>query len=165
MTESVVPQIPQAPQSPQSSQTEALARLVGFFETISLAEVGRISAFYTDDADFKDPFNQVRGGPAITAIFAHMFEQVDAPRFVVRETVLQGDAAMLIWDFEFAFRKPLPAGQQCIRGCSHVRFAADGRVGWHRDYWDAAEELYEKLPLIGSLMRLLRRRGAVKTER
>jgi hypothetical protein len=46
-----------------------------------------------------------------------------------------------------------------------VRFAADGRVGWHRDYWDAAEELYEKLPLIGSLMRLLRRRGAVNTER
>ena len=42
MTESVVPQIPQAPQSPRSSQTEALARLVGFFETISLADVGRI---------------------------------------------------------------------------------------------------------------------------
>jgi len=162
MTESVAPPLSQAP---QASQTEALARLVRFFETISLADLGGISAFYTDDADFKDRFNQVRGVPAITAIFAHMFEQVDAPRFVVRETVLQGDAALLSWDFEFAFRKPLPAGQQCIRGCSHVRFAPDGRVAWHRDYWDAAEELYEKMPLIGSLMRLLRRRGAVNTGR
>jgi ketosteroid isomerase-like protein len=165
MTESVAPQASLAPQVPHSSQTEALARLVGFFETISLADVGQIGAFYTDDADFKDPFNQVRGIPAITAIFAHMFEQVDAPRFVVRETVLEGDAALLVWDFEFAFRKPLPAGQQCIRGCSHVRFAPDGRVAWHRDYWDAAEELYEKLPLIGSLMRWLRRRSAVDTGR
>jgi hypothetical protein len=162
MTESVAPPLSQAP---QSSQTEALARLVGFYETISLADVGRIGAFYTDDADFKDPFNQVRGIPAIAAIFTHMFGQVDAPRFVVRETVLQGDAALLVWDFEFAFRKPLPAGPQCIRGCSHVRFAPDGRVAWHRDYWDAAEELYEKLPLIGSLMRWLRRRGAVETGR
>jgi len=165
MTESVAPQASQDPQAPQTSQAEALARLVGFFETISLADVGRIGAFYTDDADFKDPFNQVRGIPAITAIFSHMFEQVDAPRFVVRETVLQADAALLVWDFEFAFRKPLPAGPQCIRGCSHVRFAPDGRVAWHRDYWDAAEELYEKLPLIGSLMRWLRRRSAVDTGR
>jgi hypothetical protein len=165
MTESVAPQASQDPQAPRASQAEALARLVGFFETISPADVGQIGAFYTADAEFKDPFNQVRGIPAITAIFEHMFEQVDAPRFVVRETVLQDDAALLVWDFEFAFRKPLPAGPQCIRGCSHVRFAPDGRVAWHRDYWDAAEELYEKLPLIGSLMRWLRRRGAVDTGR
>ena len=31
----------------------------------------------------------------------------------------------------------------------------------HRDYWDAAEELYEKLPILGGLMRWLKRRNAV----
>jgi steroid delta-isomerase len=30
-----------------------------------------------------------------------------------------------------------------------------GKVVWHRDYWDAAEELYAKLPAIGWLMRFL----------
>jgi hypothetical protein len=30
----------------------------------------------------------------------------------------------------------------------------------HRDYWDAAEELYEKLPVIGVLMRAMRSRLA-----
>jgi len=29
----------------------------------------------------------------------------------------------------------------------------------HRDYWDAAEELYEKLPGIGAFMRFLKRRA------
>ena len=38
--------------------------------------------------------------------------------------------------------------------------ADDGRITLHRDYWDAAEELYEKLPVIGTLMRWLRRRLA-----
>jgi len=33
------------------------------------------------------------------------------------------------------------------------------RVAVHRDYWDAAEELYEKLPVLGSLMRWLKRRA------
>ncbi len=44
-----------------------------------------------------------------------------------------------------------------IRGASHLRFAGDGRIAMHRDYWDAAEELYEKLPLLGALMRWLKR--------
>jgi len=30
---------------------------------------------------------------------------------------------------------------------------------FHRDYWDAAEELYEKLPVIGALMRWLKKRA------
>jgi steroid delta-isomerase len=29
----------------------------------------------------------------------------------------------------------------------------------HRDYWDAAEELYEKLPVLGSVMRWLKARA------
>ena len=33
------------------------------------------------------------------------------------------------------------------------------RITLHRDYWDAAEELYEKLPLLGTLMRWLKRRA------
>ena len=39
------------------------------------------------------------------------------------------------------------------------RFAADGRVAYHRDYWDPAEGIYEKLPWIGGLFRWIRRRA------
>ena len=39
----------------------------------------------------------------------------------------------------------------------HLRFDGAGRVTLHRDYWDAAEELYAKLPLLGCLMRGLAR--------
>ncbi len=33
------------------------------------------------------------------------------------------------------------------------------RIAMHRDWWDAAEELYEKLPVVGALMRWLKRRA------
>jgi hypothetical protein len=46
-----------------------------------------------------------------------------------------------------------------VRGATHLRFDAQGRVILHRDYWDAAEELYAKLPLIGWLMRGLQRQA------
>jgi len=144
---------------------EAVARVVRFFETLSLADVPRLGEIYATDAFFKDPFNEVRGVPQIARIFGHMFEQVEAPRFVVHESVAQGDAAFLTWDFVFAFHRPLPPGTRTVRGCSHLRFGADGRVAFHRDYWDAAEELYEKIPVLGALMRALRRRGALPDPR
>ncbi len=79
------------------------------------------------------------------------------PRFVVHEAVLQGEQCFLTWDFLFRTRKGGSA-PITVRGASHLRFGADGRITLHRDYWDAAEELYEKLPLLGMLMRWLKRR-------
>lgn len=134
----------------------SLARLVAFFETISRDTVTRLPLVYTDDVYFKDPFNEVRGLPEVTRIFAHMFEQVDEPRFVVTTSVLQGNQAFLTWDFLFRMKR-FSQDVQCIRGATHVKFATDGRADFHRDYWDAAEELYEKLPLLGAMMRGLKR--------
>jgi steroid delta-isomerase len=107
-------------------------------------------------ARFKDPFNEVQGVAAIRAIFAHMFQQVQVPRFVVLTAVAEGAQCFLTWDFHFQ-----TGGKALtIHGASHLHFDDSGRVLGHRDYWDAAEELYEKLPLLGSLMRWLKRRAA-----
>lgn len=151
---------PAFPATP-GADASALHRLVQFFESISPHDAARMGEFYTEQAWFKDPFNEVQGAAAIARIFAHMFEQVDSPRFIVRETLMQGNSALLTWDFEFGFRPPLRGGRRVIHGCSHIRFAPDGRVSYHRDYWDAAEELYSKLPVLGAFMRWLRRQAAL----
>jgi ketosteroid isomerase-like protein len=132
-------------------------RIIAFYERLSAADLARLAEFYTDDASFKDPFNEVRGVPAIAAIFRHMFASLDGPRFVVHEAMLEGRQCFLSWDFVFRLR-PADARAITVRGGSHLRFAPDGRVEMHRDYWDAAEELYEKLPVLGALMRWLKRR-------
>ncbi len=135
-----------------------VARLIDFFEGLKREDLPRLGEFYADDARFKDPFNEVQGVAAIRAVFEHMYRALDEPRFVVHDTVAQGEQCFLTWDFLFRFRR-FRDELQTVRGGSHLRFAADGRIAMHRDYWDAAEELYEKLPLVGSLMRWLKRRA------
>ena len=132
--------------------------IVVFFETLSPASLAGIGLIYAADARFKDPFNEVVGVPAIRGVFEHMFVSLDAPRFVVREVMVQGTQCFLTWDFVFRMRR-FKRGEQVIRGGSHLQFAPDGRIAMHRDYWDAAEELYEKLPLLGGLMRWLKKRA------
>lgn len=137
-----------------------LDELVRYFETLSEASVDRLGEYYAADAWFKDPFNEVRGVAAIARIFRHMFAQLDAPRFVIGETIADGHGAMLVWEFHFRGRGVGLRGAQRIRGVSHLRFDADGKVDYHRDYWDAAEELYFRLPLLGGVLRALQRRLA-----
>jgi len=94
---------------------------------------------------------------AIQRIFTHMFGQVAEPRFVVTEKVVDASGAMLVWTFYYRMRLWGKGEAQVMRGVSHLKFDPDGKVNYHRDYWDAAEELYMKLPAIGTLMRGLRR--------
>ena len=134
-----------------------VARIVAFYETLSPAALPHLKTIYADEATFKDPFNEVRGVPAIARIFEHMYDNLDEPRFVVHERVVQGSQCFLTWDFVFRLRRG--GALVTVRGASHLRLAADGRIQDHRDYWDVAEEFYEKLPVLGALMRWLKRRA------
>lgn len=145
--------------SPVEDASQAVEALVRFFEQLQRSDVGRLQDFYTADAYFKDPFNEVRGTAAMQRIFTHMFDALDQPHFVVTGRVLQGRECFLVWDFRFRFQRFDRSTWQTVRGCSHVRFNAQGQVEHHRDYWDAAEELYEKLPGVGVLMRWLKRQA------
>lgn len=147
------------PSNVQDSTEAAVTRVIALFENLSPADVARLGEFYAQDARFKDPFNDVRGVPAIQAIFAHMFVALERPRFIVTGRVVQGSQCFLTWDFVFAFKNFHKGVSQTVHGASHLVLDGQGRVALHRDYWDAAEEMYEKLPVVGALMRWLKKRA------
>ncbi len=130
-----------------------LTALIAWFEGLSPATLPAIRTFYAEDAYFRDPFNELHHRDALEALFARMFRTLQNPRFTVTEQVAQADSVFLVWRFEFGVRGRLLS----ITGGSHLRFDESGRVSWHRDYWDAAEELYEKLPVVGFLLRQLKK--------
>ena len=134
----------------------SLDSLVEWFETLTPESVSRTAAFYAPEATFKDPFNEVTGAERIECIYGHMFGQVLHPRFHVLERIQDGRKAVLIWECHFHMKAEGPA--TIVRGASHLHFNADGLISLHRDYWDAAEELYAKAPGLGLLMRWLKSR-------
>ena len=134
-------------------------KLAMFFETLSPQSVTQLNTVYHAQATFKDPFNEVQGLPEIERIFRHMYVALDQPHFVVTGQVVDGSQAFLTWEFRFRFKRFDTTTLQAVRGASHVVFNEQGLVTMHRDYWDAAEELYEKLPVLGGVMRWLKKRA------
>jgi limonene-1,2-epoxide hydrolase len=133
-----------------------LCALKHFYETLTLETLKNLDQLYDTQARFKDPFNEVQGVAAIQAIFNHMFATVQQPRFKVLQAFSAENQAFMSW--RFTFSRAGSASEMVIHGATHVVFTSQGKVSVHRDYWDAAEELYEKLPVLGGLMRYMRRR-------
>lgn len=143
--------------TPTDAQSAA-ARVRAFYERLTPADLDRLGEIYAPNAYFRDPFNEVRGVPAIRSIFEKMFEQLADCRFRILDTLADEHRALLTWDMTFRFRRLRPDTVQTIHGASHLKFDSGGRVAYHRDYWDAADDFYAKLPLIGPLMRYLKRK-------
>jgi len=154
-----VPELPEdTPLGREARQTRAL---VDFFEQFSPADLARLDGVYAPEAAFKDPFNEVRGLTAVRAVYAHMFAQLHEPRFEVHDALLAPQACMLTWTFHYA-SKGAPGQARQIRGSCHLRLDDTGRILVHRDYWDTGEELYAQVPVLGAVIRWLRRRIAAR---
>lgn len=135
------------------------AAYVQFYETMTPGAVAELGNFVSDDVRFKDPFNDVVGVEAYRRLLVKMFETVPDIAFTVSHRAIDGDACFLRWRCQGTIPR-LGRAPWIVEGMSELRFAEDGRVREHIDHWDASAQFYERLPLLGGLLRLIRRRVA-----
>lgn len=139
----------------------AVDLIATYFETMSVAALHQLETVYAQDAAFKDPFNDVQGIAAIRAVYAHMFATLDNPRFAVTGRWLADGSVVLRWRFTAAGLRGRRPTLIEFTGMTLLDLDAHGRIQVHRDYWDAAAEVYEKVPLLGAVLRLIKRRMGV----
>ena len=137
---------------------KALQNYAGYLATLTPAGLDQLGGFVTDDVHFRDPFNDIRGRDKMKAIFARMFEDCTDIRFIIGGSLQKGDEAFLKWTFHFRPRRFGGGRIWTAIGVSELHFAPDGRVAAHIDHWDSGSQFYARLPLVGSLVRLVRNR-------
>lgn len=104
--------------------------------------------YFAQYALFQDPFQRVQGRKEIITIFRHMFKTLENPSFIIKESVLNGNSGYIRWEFFY--------DSKSFEGVSHVVFDENALVASHIDYWDAASNVYEHIPILGSLLRLIK---------
>ena len=135
------------------------AKYVRFYEALSPETVADLKSVVHDDVRFKDPFNDVIGLDAYTALLNAMFRAAPDIKFEVLHTAYDGDACFLRWTSRGTV-EALGKDPWVIQGMSELKFSDDGRIISHIDYWDAAAQFYERIPVVGAIIRFIRRRVA-----
>ena len=132
-------------------------KMTYFFENLTEeTTIDHFRMIYDERVRFKDPFNSVKGINAVYNVFAHMYRNLDDPKFIIIEYIDKESIAYVKWKFLFSFKNE--SAQQMFEGVSRLETNEEGKVIEHIDYWDAAEHMYEKMPIIGWLLRTIKRK-------
>lgn len=131
--------------------------IADWFEQLSPQTLNNIEQIYAPSTRFIDPFNDLTGCRDTRRVFQHMFDTLDSPRFAVKRIASNGSSGFMTWDFHFSLR----GRAQRISGCTEFELNDEGLIVLHRDYWDAAAQVYEQIPLLGAIVRFLRRKLAL----
>lgn len=131
--------------------------VVKWYEQLTPESVREITKYYTDDAFFKDPFNELNGVGNIQKIFEHMFDNLESPRFIFIDKIEGPQSMFLTWDFKFS----LKSREFSIHGSSHLKFDDSNKINYHRDYWDVGEELLMHIPVIKKIYSMFRSKLAI----
>ena len=110
---------------------------------------------YSERARFEDPLSRVNGKEGVRRALADAWKHVPAGRFEIHERAVTENAAFVRWSF--VVDKPL-GKRTLIDGIAHLHFDADGRIEKHVDYFDAARAIYRRVPILGRILELLRKR-------
>ena len=136
-----------------------IARYTDLWVGLATADLSVVGDLTCDQVVFKDPFNTVSGQADFIRLLAHSRNTVTDIRFDIlgQAASTSSDHYYLHWRMTGAV-KTLALD---ITGMSSLLFNEAGKIKSHTDHWDAGEQFYELLPLIGPMLRMVKRRAAL----
>ena len=133
---------------------DALERYIYFFNHIH-SELENIDTYISKDIYFQDPFNKLSDIEQVKHTLKKFSDSVKNPFFDVSHRAWSEHTCFIRWNFSGHLSQ---FGDWRFPGVSELHFDDQGKVCQHIDHWDAGEHFYQRLPVLGRLIKMIRRR-------
>jgi hypothetical protein len=120
-----------------------------------------LERLYDKDVVFEDPLTKVEGLDELKKYYQHAYDPVEDIKFDFKEIHEAGLTFTCEWDMTFATKtKALNMGKPfTVRGTSVISFSEESnKVIRHNDYLDIGEMVYEKIPGLGKVIKVIKSR-------
>ena len=136
-----------------------VSRVVEAYQNLDPTKLDEVATLYTSDIYFEDPTHGVQGKTAVLAHFSSTFEKLQGCSFSFHRTVSDGADIFLAWTMTAKHPKVLKGKVVRVEGASYLK-TRNGKIFYHRDYFDMGSLLYEHLPFLGRIIQKIKRRVA-----
>ncbi len=148
------------PASPQSQ--EIIQAFIALYQSLGPEQLPtlrhRLQAVYAPEICFCDPMHRLEGLEQLEQYFAGLYRNLTEIAFEITDVLPTGDQAAISWQMKYCHPK-LNRGQSIsVDGISLIKFG--DKIHYHRDYLDLGQMLYEQLPLLGSVVRMVKGRAS-----
>lgn len=134
-----------------------IERFKAFYLDVKHPKLDKIDDVYTEDVLFKDPVHELRGAENLHAYLSEMCVNVHSGRFEYLDQIVSDNTAYIKWNMHFKHPK-LGNKTITVRGISQVQF--NERIYFHEDVYDLGQLIYEHVPLLGTVVKGLKKRLA-----
>lgn len=116
-----------------------------------------LAEVYADNIQFQDPFHHIQGLQALSGYFVGLYQNVEHIEFDFGHYWQQDNHTFIRWQMHYRHPRIHRGKTVTVDGGSELIWQND-RIIQQRDFFDAGQMLYEKLPFIGWLIRKLKER-------
>lgn len=143
-----------------SKESERSARIRESFNSYRPGREEILSRLYHPDIHFIDPLGETRGLAGVTEHYQNIYQNVQMIRFEFANEAVHGNRHLCTWKM-FLVTPKLNAGREIeLAGVSDILFdELLNLVIYHRDYYDLGAMLYEHIPLVGSVIKTIKRKA------
>ncbi len=141
--------------TPHAEIPGVVSRFRELFNTLDKGNLNRLSGVYGERIHFKDPLGEANGLDELTDYFEGSYANVIACHFEFSKEAIDEGAVALPWIMHLRHKRINGGKEIQVEGISHLHIV-DGKVTYHRDYFDAGQLLYENLPVLGSIIRKIK---------
>jgi len=135
---------------------EIVEKFKSYFTKMEFTNESILNEIYFIDVQFTDPIHEIQGLQNLIQYFNKLNDNLDSGSFVFTEESSIGNKAFLSWDMKLKLKKP----NKYVTASGITVLTIDEKIIKHRDYFDAGELFYENVPLVGGLIRFLKKKIA-----
>lgn len=141
-----------------SSVRETLDRFKQLFNNLCAGNMAELASVYGKNVRFTDPFASVCGIDELTEYFDGAYANVISCGFEFGDPVINGEDVCIPWVMHLKHKRIRKGKAVNVDGISQL-VIRNGRVISHRDYFDVGQLLYENLPVMGGVIRWIRKQA------
>lgn len=133
-----------------------------FFDKLSKDNMSLVEEFYHPQVDFTDPVGHIKGSEKIKAYYGNMYQNVKSINFKFNNFYEAGDTVVAIWTMTLETEQLNGGSPFSVDGNSVIKFDDSGKAIYHRDYFDMGAFIYERLPVVGFVIKKIKKRLEVE---
>lgn len=134
-----------------------IEKLTHFYRSLTKESLSDLPLIYSNNVSFVDPIGKHEGLPTLSNYFQALLENTTLCTFEIQEANQVKNSIYLVWEMHYAHPKLAKGKTLMLEGMSRLTVEQD-KVVFQQDYYDLGAMLYEHIPLLGSLLRTIKKR-------
>lgn len=137
-------------------------RFCSIYRDLTKISSNDLRTIYTEDVEFIDPIQRHKGRDSVEAYFSKLNDNARSCQFDITNIIPCSNnkddvSTVLTWHMTLTLKKPDKTIH--LDGTTLLKENASGFY-YHRDYYDLGEMVYEHVPLVGWIVKKIKRKLA-----